>query len=85
MDGKPLTMKRAWKVYDGFFSDARVEFQAEPPAMEGVFRKHIGGASLAQALGGCLLVGICGRGGRDAHTFDEALARKGGHLALHLR
>lgn len=86
MDGKPLTMKRAWKVYDGFFSDARVEFQAEPPAMEGVFRKHSSAAQASPKLwADAYLLAFAAEAGAMLITFDEALARKGGHLALHLR
>jgi hypothetical protein len=30
MDGKPLTLARAWSVYDKLFSDTRVAFLPEP-------------------------------------------------------
>lgn len=38
MNGRPLPMKDAWKTYDGFFSDERVELLAEPTAIERAFR-----------------------------------------------
>jgi hypothetical protein len=31
MDGKPLTVDAAWRVYDRLYEDDRVTFVSEPP------------------------------------------------------
>src|SRR5581483_8506187 len=38
MDGKPLGMDDAWRVYDGLFADERVGLYPEPAGVEPRFR-----------------------------------------------
>jgi hypothetical protein len=47
MNGKPLAMRLAWKVYDGLMGDERVELITEPHALERVFRDHTSSGTLA--------------------------------------
>jgi hypothetical protein len=39
MDGKPLTIAAAWRVYDRLYQDDRVTFVSEPPEVEKRFRE----------------------------------------------
>src|SRR5271166_7204884 len=39
MDGKPLTIDEAWRVYDRFYDDDRVTFVPEPSDVEIRFRE----------------------------------------------
>lgn len=43
MDGKPLTIDEAWRVYDSFYEDDRVTFMAEPSDVEKEFRERATG------------------------------------------
>jgi uncharacterized protein len=40
MDGKPLSMTEAWRVYDRMYDDDRVMFVAEPPEVDKRFRER---------------------------------------------
>jgi predicted nucleic acid-binding protein len=40
MDGKPISMAEAWRVYDGLFADDRVAFVPEPAEIETRFRRY---------------------------------------------
>ncbi len=40
MNGKPLTMKAAWKTYDGLFDDDRVSYMPEGPDVDRLFRHY---------------------------------------------
>jgi len=40
MDGKPLRMDAAWRVYDRLFEDDRVAFFPEPAGVEAHFREY---------------------------------------------
>ena len=40
MGGQPLTNEEAWRVYDGFLSDSRVQVFPEVPALEDLFRSY---------------------------------------------
>ena len=83
MDGKPLNIAQAWRVYDRFYDDDRVVFIAEAPDVDRRFREKAVGRSaspkiwadawllaLAQATN-CILV-----------TFDKALGSRGAHCLL---
>jgi len=83
MDGKPLNIGQAWRVYDRFYDDDRVVFVAEPPDVDQRFRENAVGRlaspkiwadawllSLAQAANGVLI------------TFDKALGARGAHCLL---
>jgi toxin-antitoxin system PIN domain toxin len=83
MDGKPLNIAQAWRVYDRFYDDDRVVFISEPPDVDQRFREKAVGRSaspkiwadtwllsLAQAADGILI------------TFDKALGARGAHCLL---
>jgi toxin-antitoxin system PIN domain toxin len=40
MNGKPLSMKDAWRAYERLFADARVAFVPEPDAFEQEFKRR---------------------------------------------
>jgi len=78
MDGKPLTIAEAWRVYDRFYDDDRVTLISEPPEVEERFREKAVGRTVspkvwadswllafAQAAEGLLV------------TFDKALGARG--------
>jgi len=86
MNGKPLPMKRAWRVYDGLMGDERVEHIAEPPAMDRVFRELSSSGTIASPklwADAYLMAFAVEAGGRVA-TFDQALARRGPSAVLSL-
>jgi toxin-antitoxin system PIN domain toxin len=83
MDGKPLKIAQAWRVYDRFYEDDRVIFTTEPPEVERTFRDRAAGKlaspklwmdawllAFAQASEGVLV------------TFDKALRPRGAHCLL---
>jgi toxin-antitoxin system PIN domain toxin len=84
MNGKPLAMRRAWKVYDGLMGDERVELIAEPHALERVFRDHTSSGTLAspKLWADAYLIAFAVESGGRVATFDQALARRGPSLAL---
>jgi hypothetical protein len=43
MDGKPLTITAAWRIYDRLYEDDRVTFVSEPPEVEKRFREKASG------------------------------------------
>ena len=86
MDGKPLTITAAWRVYDRLYEDDRVTFVSEPPEVEKRFREKASGRTaspkvwadawllaLAQAAEGVLV------------TFDKPLASRGAYCLLSKR
>ena len=84
MNGKPLTMKRAWTIYDRLMGDERVELIPEPPAMERVFRELTSSGKLAspKMWADAYLVAIAVESGGRVSTFDKAMARRGPVLVL---
>lgn len=83
MDGKPLSMRHAWRVYDRLYEDERVVLITEPADVETRFREFASGPehgpklwadawlmAFAQAAEGMLV------------TFDRALAARGAACLL---
>jgi hypothetical protein len=83
MDGKPLSMGEAWRVYDGLFRDERVALAPEPSGIDIRFRQHTSGRraspkvwadawllAFAEALEGTVI------------TFDRGLAARGASCLL---
>jgi len=83
MDGKPLTMTEAWRVYDRLYVDDRVTFISEPPEVDKRFREKASRRSaspkvwadawllaVVQAVEGILV------------TFDKKLASQGVNCLL---
>src|SRR2546430_167014 len=79
MNGKPLVMRGAWKVYDELMGDGRVELVAEPPAMERVFRENSASGTLAspKLWADAYLMAFAFEAGGIVVTFDQALSRRG--------
>lgn len=77
MNGRPLTMSQAWRVYDRLRADGRVSLLSEPEAIEPVFRRqasagHVSPKQWADAY----LLAFTQRVGGRLVTFDQALAAR---------
>jgi toxin-antitoxin system PIN domain toxin len=83
MDGKPLTIDEAWRVYDGFYEDDRVTFIAEPAEVEKEFRERAAGrASSPKIWGDAWMLAMAEAAGGVLVTFDKALSLRGAHCLL---
>ena len=83
MDGKPLTVDEAWRVYDGFFDDDRVTFVPEPPDAEKRFREMaVGSTASPKVWADAWLLAVAEAAGGVLVTFDKALAARGAHCLL---
>jgi hypothetical protein len=83
MDGKPLTMVEAWRVYDRFYEDDRVEFLPEPADAETRFRKFAAERAAAPKLwADAWLLAFATAAGGTVVTFDRALASRGASSLL---
>ena len=83
MDGKPLTIAEAWRVYDRFYEDNRVIFISEPPEVEKRFREKATGRTTSPKVWAdawLLAVALAAEG--ILVTFDKALASRGAHCLL---
>ena len=79
MDGKPLTIARAWRVYDRFYDDDRVIFVSEPQEIDMRFReKAVGRLASPKIWADAWLLALAQAAGGVLVTFDKAL---GGHGA----
>jgi toxin-antitoxin system PIN domain toxin len=75
MDGKPLSMRDAWKVYDALFEDERVLFVSEPVDVDARFRAGTQGRMIAPKLwSDAWLLSFSYCAGGVVVTFDRALA-----------
>ena len=74
MDGKPLTLTKAWLIYDRLFGDDRLVFLPEPANLERGFRKRSssGAASPKIWADALLIASVEGHQGQLI-TFDRAL------------
>lgn len=78
MDGKPLTINEAWRVYDRFYGDARVVFVGEPREAERVFRNYAAGKTASPKVwADAWLLAIAETAGGVLVTFDKALSARG--------
>lgn len=83
MDGKPLTIDEAWRVYDRFFDDDRVAFVSEPSDVEKRFReKAVGRTASPKVWADAWMLAIAEVAGGQLITFDQALAARGAHCLL---
>lgn len=83
MDGKPLTMTEAWRVYDRWYEDERVVFVAEPRTVEPSFRKEAkGGTASPKVWADAWLLAFAEAAGGRLITFDRALAARGAWCLL---
>ena len=78
MNGRPLTMKAAWKAYDRLFEDERVVIYPEPPNIDAQFREFSKSpiASPKVWADAYLLAFARGHHGQVV-TFDKALEDQG--------
>lgn len=78
MGNKPLTMAEAWRTYDRFFDDERVILMAEPPEIEGIFRKRAAGRNASPKIwADAWLLAMAEAAGGALVTFDGALSIRG--------
>ena len=83
MDGKPLTMVDAWRVYDRFFEDDRVTFVPEPVAVDTQFRDATSGETAASKVwADAWLLAFARAAKGSLVTLDRALASRGARCLL---
>jgi predicted nucleic acid-binding protein len=83
-----LTLGGAWKLYDEWLEDPRVEFYPEPREVEIAFRRlssPFASQKAAKAVGDCWLLAFAMAIDATLVTFDRGLydlSRKHGHRAV---
>jgi uncharacterized protein len=83
MDGKPLTIAEAWRVYDRLYDDDRVSFVAEPVDVERTFReKAVGRTASPKVWADAWLLATAREAGGILVTLDKALAGRGAWCLL---
>ncbi|MGD0868193.1 MAG: TA system VapC family ribonuclease toxin [Bryobacteraceae bacterium] len=77
MNGKPLSMKKAWAAYDRLYADQRVAFVPEPSDVEAAFRKGASSDHASPKLwADAYLLAFARSTGGQLVTFDRALAER---------
>ncbi|MGA7524850.1 MAG: TA system VapC family ribonuclease toxin [Acidobacteriaceae bacterium] len=85
---QPLTAREAWRVYDRWMEDPRVEFCPEPRNIDSAFRavmEPFASKPASKWVGDCWLLAFAAGTDATLVTFDRALlefARKQGHAAV---
>lgn len=83
MDGKPLTMTEAWRVYDRLYDDDRVTFISEPPEVDKRFREKASRRTASPKVwADAWLLAVAQAAEGILVTFDKALASQGVHCLL---
>ena len=83
MDGKPLTMTQAWRVYDRLYDDDRVTFISEPPEVDKRFREKGSRRTVAPKVwADAWLLAVAQAAEGILLTFDRALASQGVYCLL---
>jgi len=83
MDGKPLNIAQAWRVYDRFYDDDRVVFIAEAPEVDQRFReKAVGRLASPKIWADAWLLALAQAANGILITFDKALGSRGAHCLL---
>jgi predicted nucleic acid-binding protein len=86
MDGKPLTIDEAWRLYDRFYDDDRVTFIPEPSDAEKRFReKAVGRSASPKIWGDAWMLAIASAADGVLVTLDKALGPRGAHCLLPAR
>jgi len=83
MSDRVLTVREAWKVYDGWLEDARIEFYPEPRNIDSEFREALepfAGKPASKWVGDCWLLAFAAGAGAQLVTFDKALFDYGRRL-----
>jgi toxin-antitoxin system PIN domain toxin len=77
MNGKPLTMGEAWKVYDGLLSDDRVVLLPEPLSIDAQFRRAASSDRASPKVWADAYVAAFAEAAvAEVITFDRALAAR---------
>jgi len=83
MDGKPLSMAEAWRVYDRFYDDERVVFIPEPSEVEKQFRARTAARTSSPKMwADAWLLAVAEAAEGVLITFDQALASRGARCLL---
>ena len=83
MNGRPLTMPAAWRVYDALFGDDRVAFVDEPSGIDTGFRHSTRSPHASPKLwADAWLLSFAKAAGGTVVTFDRALGSSGRHVLL---
>ena len=83
MDGKPLTIAEAWRVYDRFYEDDRVTLISEPPEVEVRFREKATGRNVSPKVwADAWLLAFAQTAEGVLVTFDKALSARGAFCLL---
>lgn len=78
MDGKPLTISEAWRVYERFYDDERVIFVTEPQEVDRMFReKAVGRIASPKLWADAWLLAFAQAAEGALVTFDKALEARG--------
>jgi toxin-antitoxin system PIN domain toxin len=78
MDGQPLAISEAWRVYDRFYEDDRVLFLSEPSTIDQAFRKKaVGHAASPKIWADAWMLAVADSAGGELVTFDKALSGRG--------
>ena len=88
MGEQTLTLRNAWRVYDRWLGDPRVELYPEPRGLDAAFREAtnpFAGKAATKWVGDCYLLAFAKQSDAALVTFDKALfdlARKTGQAAV---
>lgn len=83
MDGKPLTISEAWRVYDRLYEDERVTFASEPPEVDKQFRQKAAGRTASPKIwADAWLLAVAQAAEGVLVTFYKALASRGARCLL---
>ena len=83
MDGKPLSMAEAWRVYDRLYDDERVMFVSEPTEVERQFRERTSARAASPKMwADAWLLAVAQAAEGILVTFDQALASRGRPLPV---
>jgi predicted nucleic acid-binding protein len=78
MGRKTLPLGEAWRVYDGWSADPRIELRPEQRDFDSVFRRvtqPFAAKPASKWIGDCYLLAFALCAGATLVTFDRALAR----------
>jgi toxin-antitoxin system PIN domain toxin len=88
MGQQTLTLRQAWKVYDSWLHDPRVEFHPEPHSLDTAFREAtapFGARRASKWVSDCYLLACAKESAATLATFDKKLfthARKHGYSVV---
>ena len=78
MNGKPLTMRRAWAAHDRLFNDDRVKLLPEPDDLDAMFRRgSVLDTASPKLWGDAYIAAFAASYGATVVTFDRAMRHRG--------